>query len=177
MVISLLAYLATFSGQFYFWRSYFFTFLQLLRHNSYSFGESISSDQLLFLRSTVFERVISSQQLFFQNTQVLGTKLLPSSHFVKIGSFLEQLLFGTATFLWSNCLDERYLQKSSFDWSRYFCTASAFSEEPHFQKTYFSWRGTFLEQPLFQETLPSIEQPFQKSYFLTRYFFRRVAIS
>ena len=81
-------------------------------------------------------------------------KLLPSSHFVRIGSPVGQLLSGLAFVWWSNCLEYRYLQKSSFDRSRYFCTASAFSEELHFPKTFFG-RGTFSERPLSQKTLSS----------------------
>ena len=95
---------------------------KLLRHNSNSFGAAISSEQLLFLSNSVFERVISLQQLFFQN---IGS----------IGSSLGQLLFGTVTFLAEELLRIKIFIEELLCLSEYFCTASAFPEEPHFRKS------------------------------------------
>ena len=47
---------------------HFFRVTCSTQHNRYCFGEAISSEQLLFLRSSVFRTVTFSQQLFFQNT-------------------------------------------------------------------------------------------------------------
>ena len=104
-----------------------------------------------FLKFSVFERVISLQQSFFSEYLIFRNKI-----FVKTGSSFGQLLLGTATFLWTICLEQRYPLKSSSDRSRYICAASAFLEEPKFWKTHFSWRATFLQQPLFPKTLLSI---------------------
>ena len=41
----------------------------------------------------------SCSSYYFQNTYFFGAKLLLSSHFLRTGSSLGQLLFGTATFL------------------------------------------------------------------------------
>ena len=89
----LLAYLATFSGQLF--------FRTLLQSNC--FNRTVTLLEPLFLQNScffkifLFERVIPLQQLFFQNTSFFGVELLPSSHFLRIGNSLGQLLFGTAT--------------------------------------------------------------------------------
>ena len=138
-----------FSGQLYFRRRYifgealfskklYFTALvleKLLRHNSYIFGAAISSEQLLFLRSSVFERVIFLQQLFFQNTYFFEAKLLLSSHVLRIGSSLGQLLLGTDTFLADELLRIKISTEELLCRSMCFCTAPAFTEELHFRKS------------------------------------------
>ena len=48
--------------------------------------------------SSFFRTVTFLQELFFQNTLFLGAKIQQTSHFLKIGSSLRQLLFGTAIF-------------------------------------------------------------------------------
>ena len=82
IAISLLAYVATFSEQLYFGRSYFFTLfrsnyfdstVKLLRLNSYFFGAAISSEQLLL---SPFSEVTFSQELFFQNSFFFRAKIL-----------------------------------------------------------------------------------------------------
>ena len=69
----------------------------LLRHNSYFFREAISSEQRFFF--SFFRTVTFLQQLFFQNSIFFRTKLLQSSHFLRIGCSLWQLLYGTDIFL------------------------------------------------------------------------------
>ena len=129
MVISLLAYLLTFSGQFYFRRNYFrvtTSTKQLLFRNRYFYFRAAA-----FLRISVFGTVISSQQLFFSEYLLFGAKLLPSSYFLRIGIFLGQLLFETAAFLAQVLLRKRYLQKSSF-----FKAGTSSAHHQHFQKSY-----------------------------------------
>ena len=96
---------------------------------------AISSEQLLFLRSSVFGTVTSSQQLFVQNSCFFGAKLLPRDHFLTIGG---SLLFGKTTFLSEELFRINISTEELFFFqTRYFCTASAFSEELHFLKKYF----------------------------------------
>ena len=73
IAISLLAYVATFSGQRYVWRSYLFTLLQ-----SNYFNTTVTFSEQLFLQSWYFFSG-ASQEL-----------LLRSSHFFKIATFSEQ---------------------------------------------------------------------------------------
>ena len=153
LAISLLAYLATFSGQLYFRRNYFFT---LFQSNYFRAGAVFS-----FFR-TVTEQ---SQELFFQNSFFFGAKIIQSSDFLRIASSLPQLLSGTAIFL-EELFRIKISKKELPFQSRYFCTAPIFSEKPHFGKklifqkmnfriTYFFWRAVLLEQLLFQKALPS----------------------
>ena len=68
MAISLLAYVTIFSGSFIFGKatsSHFFivTFFEVSQR--YFFGAALTSEQLLFLRSSFFRTVTSSQHFFF----------------------------------------------------------------------------------------------------------------
>ena len=151
--ISLLAYAATFSGQFYFQNSYFFTLLQ-----SYYFDTTVSfferlffSVQLLCFRSTFFRTVTSLQQLFFQNSYFFRAKLLLYRHFFRAGSFLGQLLFRTAAFL-AEELFRIYLQKS-------YQTATS-AEQQLFQKSYILEKINFSQKQYPALTTFSGELPF-----------------
>ena len=109
--ISLLAYVATFSGL-YFGRSYFFT---------------------LFWSNYFYTTVTFSQELFFQNSFFFGGEILQSSHFLRIESSLRQLLFGAAIFFGGTVQDKDIEKKLLFQ-RRYFCTASTISEKVCFRK-------------------------------------------
>ena len=122
MAICLLACLATFQDSFIFGEA----------TSSHFFRVTASTQQLIFrrgyflraaafLRSSVFGRVISLQQLFFQNTC-----------FLRVGSSLGQLPFGIATFLAEELFRIKIPTEELLCQSRYFCPASAFSEELHF---------------------------------------------
>ena len=155
-----------------------------------------STQQLLFWCSyffrtaavfCFFRTVTFLQELFFQSSFFFGAKILQTSHFLRIGSSLRQLLYWTAIF--SEELFRIKVSKKELPFqSSYFCRASAFSEKLHFRKTdfsenqfrinYFFWRAVFLEQLLFQKTLPSTAATFseellfynilfQKSYYFT----------
>ena len=52
--------------------------------------------QLLIFLFHFFRTVTFSQELFFQNSFFFGGKILQSSHFLRIGISLWELLFGTA---------------------------------------------------------------------------------
>ena len=93
IAISPLAYVATFSGQLYFGRSYFFTLFQSNYFDTTVtfLGQPHLQKSCFFL---FFRTVTFSQKLFFQNSFFFGAKLLQSSHFLRIRSSLRQLLFG-----------------------------------------------------------------------------------
>ena len=130
IAISLLAYLATFSGQLYFWRSNFFTPFH-------------TSTQLLLFRRRYFFRTAAfspfSKQLLFRSSYFFGNsfffraKFLQNSPFLRTGSSLWQLLFELAIF--SEKLFKIKISKEELLFqSSYLCTASTFSEKLHFEK-------------------------------------------
>ena len=128
IAISLLAYVATFSEQLYFGRSYLFTLFQ----------SNFLTQQLLFRGSyffrtaavfSFFRTVTFSQELFFQNSFFFGAKILQSSHFLRIGGSLRQLLFATAFFL-EELLRIKVSKKS------YFFKAGTSTQHQPFQKSY-----------------------------------------
>ena len=183
MTISLLLYLATFSGLFYFRRNYLFTLFQ-----SNYFDTIVTFSEQLFLQSSCFFRgILLSKEPFrcssYSNTQFFGAKPLLSSYFLRIESSLGQLLFGTPNFVAEELIRIKISAEELLFQSRYLCTASAFSEELHFRKrqflrkqmfniTYFFRAATFIKIRYLLQLLSC-----QKSYFLTTYFFRRVTIS
>ena len=182
MVISLLAYVATFSGQLYFWRNYFLTLL----HSHFFETKVTFSEQLFLQRCYFFEEIPSSEQSplhsshFFQNSYFFRAKHLPSSHFLRTGSSLGQVLFGTLTLLVEKLFRIQSFSEEVLFQTRYFC--ATFSEELFFGKSYFfgkaririayfSWIATFFRvTTFFKKNLLSIaatfpkELLFQKSY-------------
>ena len=79
----------------------------ILVEASHFFRVTTSTQQLLFRGSrffrtaavfSFFRTVTFLQVLLFQNNFFLGAKSLHSSNFLRIGSSLGQLLFGTAVF-------------------------------------------------------------------------------
>ena len=148
LAISLLAYFATFSGQLYFRRNYFFT---LFQSNYFRAGAVFS-----FFR-TVTEQ---SQELFFQNSFFFGAKIIQSSDFLRIASSLPQLLSGTAIFL-EELFRIKISKKELPFQSRYFCTASIFSKKHILEKTDFS-ENEFPHYLLFLESCPFRATTFSK---------------
>ena len=74
----------------------------LVEATSHFFRVTTSTQQLLFRGSyffrtaaffPFFRTVTFSQELFFQKSFFFGAKILQSSHFLRIKSFLRQLLF------------------------------------------------------------------------------------
>ena len=117
-----------------------------------------------FCQASFFRTLTSLQQSFFQNSYLFTTKLQLNSHFLKIGSSLGVLLFGTPTFF----VEKLFRIKTFSEQTRYFCAVSSFSEELLFRKLTF--RKNNIRQ--FAEKLF-----FHSSYFFTIYFFRRDTIS
>ena len=137
MMISLLLYVATFSEQFYFWRSYFFTLFQ-----SNYFDTTVTFSEQGFLQSSCFFEELFFQNnhcfrssYFFQNSYFFRANRSASSHFLRIESSSGQLLFGTATFLVEEWFRIKISTAELLFPSRYFCTASTFSEKLHFGKS------------------------------------------
>ena len=111
IAISLLVYVATFSGQLYFWRSNFFTLFQ----------------------SDYFDTTVTFWgQLFFQNSFFFRAKILQNSHFLRIRSSLWQLLSATAIF---SLFKIKISKKELLFQSRYFCTVSTFSKKVYYGKS------------------------------------------
>ena len=129
MAISLLVYVTIFSGQLYFRRSYFSTFL---RSNYFDatviFQSSYFFKAAAFLRSSFFRTV--TEYLLLQNETSTGKR-----KFLRKRNCLGQLLSGTATFLPEELFRIKISTVELLFWSRYFCTASTFSEELHFGKS------------------------------------------
>ena len=75
-----------------------------------------------------FRTVTFSQELFFQNSFFFGAKILQSSHFLRIGGSLQQLLF-EQLFFSEELFRIKISKKEPLFQSRYFCTASTFLEK------------------------------------------------
>ena len=113
--MSLLRYL----GQLYFRRNYFFTLFtqQLLFRSNYFFWAAVFLEELRFRNCIFLVAVIFSECLLFK------AKLLPSSHLLRIGYLLGQLLFGRATFLPDKLFRINISAEEILFRSKYFCTA------------------------------------------------------
>ena len=104
-----------------------------------------------------------------QNSFFFGAKIPQSSHFLKIGSSLGHIIFGTAIFS-EELFRTKISKKELLFQSRYFCTVSTWQ---HFRITYFFWRAVFLEQLRFQKTLPSIAAIFSEELLLYNLLFQK----
>ena len=127
IAMSPLTYVATFSGQRYFGGSYFLTLFQ-----SYYFDTTVTFSGQLFLQSSCCF-VLFQNSNFFAGV-ILSEQLLRSSHLLRIGSSLRQLLFRKTIFS-EELFTIKISKKELVFQSRYFCTASTFSEKLHFGKT------------------------------------------
>ena len=141
----------------------------------------------LFLQSSYFFRVtLFLKEPAVSEYLIFWSKLPQSMHFLKIGSSLRRLPFGTVNFL----PDELLRIKIEED---YFFGEGTSAQHQLFQKSYsfekanfsykkilcifcFFYRATFVERSLFQQSLSSIAATFLEEP-LSHNFFRRVAIS
>ena len=160
-------------------------------------------DSFIFGKATpshLFRITSSTQQLLFGTATFWADKLFrikdsfifgeaTFSHLFRVTSLTQQLLFGTATFLAEKLFRIQISAAKLLFRSRYFRTASTFSEQLHFrmklifQKNKIPYYLLFLEGYLFrtatfQNTLPCIAATlseellfhnilFQRSYYLT----------
>ena len=180
MTISFLTYVVTFSGQIYFHISYFFTPLQCNYFDTiFTSWSSYFFRAAAFFSWSCFFRTATSSQQFFQYSHFFRTRPLLSSHFLRTGNSVPQLLFQAATFVEEKLFGIEISTEGLLIWSSYFSTGSTFSEELRFEKanfpekailpiTYFFWRTTFLEWLL----------TFSKDVtFYSSYLFKRVTFS
>ena len=108
--------------------------------SSHFFRVTTSIQQLLFRGNyffrtaavfSFFRKTTFSQELFFQNSFFFGAKILQSSHFLRLGSSLRQLLLGTAIFS-EELFGIKISKKELFFQSRCYCTTSNFSKKLYF---------------------------------------------
>ena len=150
--------------------------------SSHFFGVTTSTQQLLFRGSyffitaaffSFFRTVTFSQELFFQNSFFFGAKLLQSSHFLRIGSSLRQLLFGIVIFFSEELFWIKISKKELLFQTRYSCIASTFLEKLLFGKKLIFQKSNiphyllFLESCLFRATTFSKDATFYSSCFFT----------
>ena len=188
MVISLLAYLATFSGQLYFRKRNFFKLLQsncfdtvVILLKQLFLQSSFFFEELRFRKSRFLASVIFSECLIFWSETYTEQSLVENRKFFRAVTFRNSHFFGGEIAqnkdiyrrapLSKKLLLHQLFQKSSIfekaDFSeKKYSAFSTFSEELPFQSGHFFKRHYLLQQLLFQ-----------KSYFLTTYFFRRVPTS
>ena len=117
---------------------FFFFFFSHVANSLPAYIATFSASFFSFFRTVTF-----SQQLFFQNSFFFRAKLLQSSHFFSIGSSLWQLLFGTAIFFlffylffFEEMFRLNISEKELLFQRAYFCTASTFSDNLHYGKSY-----------------------------------------
>ena len=156
MAISLLGHGATFSGQIYFWRNYFFTFL----HKNYfdttvTFLKQLLLQSFYFLRSFLLENSHHFTAVIFPRIAIFfRARLLPSSHFLRIGSSLGQAVFQTLTFLMDKLFRIKTFQK------RYFFEPGTSVQHRLFQKSYFLEKVNFSEKQYFTLSIFPVQLPF-----------------
>ena len=156
IAISHLAYVATFSGQRYFGRSYFFTLFQsnYLDATLTFWGQLFLPNSYCFL---LFQNSPYSQELFFQN----------NLFFFSFFYFLEQLFFSEELFRL------KYLKKGYFFKADTSAQHQPFQESHILEKTGFS-ENQFPHYLFFQESCPFRATTFSKgATFCCRYLFRR----
>ena len=153
--------------------------------SSHFFRVTSSTQQLLFWGSyffrtaavfSFFRTVTFSQELIFQNSFFFGARILQSSHFLRTGSSLRQLLFGTAIFS-EELFRTKILKKSYF-----FIVGTSAQHQP-FQKSYILEKTDFSENQLphyllFLESCLFRATTFSKyATFCRSYLFRRATFS
>ena len=127
-----------------------------------------------------FSRAVASPQLlFFQNTYFIRVKILLSSHFSKMGSFLGQYFVGTATFLVEKpAQNEDIYRRATFSnqvlpHRQNFLRTDIFSTKVLLQKRYFFGTATFWKKLIFQKSNIPHYILFLKSHFAERLLFQK----
>ena len=189
MVISLLAYLATFSGQLYFRKRNFF---KLLQSNCFDTAVTLS-EQLILQSSCFFEElrsrkshflasVIFSEYLVFRSETSTEQPLLESRKFFRAANFRNSHFFGEAIAqnkdIYKRAPSSKQVLLHSISFFRRATTSKKLIfERKIFRLSYFFGELPFQSGHFFKIYYLLQQPPFQKSYFPTTFFFRRVAIS
>ena len=161
MEISLLAYVATFSEQLCFQRSYFFSLLQ-----SSTFGTRANFLEQLFLQSSCF-----FEELRFQNSPILAAVIFSEQLLFQSKTSMEQPLRENRKFFRAVTFQNRYFFVMEFFkmkipteellFSNRFCTASTFFR-----------RATIWKKLIFQKRNILHQLPFLQKSRLLFYFFK-----
>ena len=158
-------------------RSYFFTLFQSNYFDTtVTFSEQLALQRChFFLRSFLFHNShFFAAVIFFLNSYFFRAKLLPSRHFLRIGSSLGQVLFGTPTFLVEKPYKDIF-RRRTFPNQVVLCNIF---RRVTFGKSYFFGKTTIVRIAYFYWiTTLSEWLHFQKSYFFATYFFRGDTIS
>ena len=141
---------------------------------SHFFRVTTSTQKFLFRSSyffrgaTFFEELLFSEKSplrnnhYFQNNYFLRAKHLPRRYFLRIGSSLGQVLFGTPTFWVEKLFRIQTLLEKVLFRTMYLCATfsdellfgkSYFFRKARFRFVYFSWIVTFLDWLLFLKDL------------------------
>ena len=183
MVISLLTYLATFSGQLYFWRSNFFKLYQ-----SKCFDTTVTLSEELFLpcncffEELCFQKIHSLASVFFRipifrSDTSSQQPLLEKRKFFRAVTFWKSYVFGGRIALNKDVYRGTPLLKQVLLHSISFFRRAAPSKKLVFQKRNIPHFLSFQSGHYIQRYYLLQQLPFPQSYFLTTYFFRGVAIS
>ena len=156
MAISLLAYLALFPEKLLLHIS----LKKLLLHNSYSFGAAISSGQLLFLRSSVFERVIS---VIFSEYLILLSETSTEQPLLENRKFFRAVTFRNSYFYSGGIAQNKDIQRRAN-----LQVAGASAQHQLFQKSYIFEKANFSEKKYSALPTFSGKLPFQSGYFFKR---------
>ena len=135
-----------------------------------------SLEQLLFYGATF-------SQLFFQNSVSFRAKLLQSSLFLRKGSYLGQLIFGTAIFFWGGIVQNKDIyRRATFSkqvllHSIYFFRKATFWKKLILQKSNTPYHQLFLESCLFRAATFSKDATFYSMYLFRRAAFLQLTFS
>ena len=163
MAFSLLAYLATFSGQLYFLRRFFIytslttLTLQLLFRSNYFFRAAAFFKEFLFRKSHFLAAVIFSEYLIFRNETCIEQPLCENKKLFRAVNFRNSF-FLVELLLRINISTEKPL------WSK--------QVRLHGISLLFL-EATFFEQSLFQNTLPSVAATFSEELFSHNILFQK----
>ena len=198
-MISLLVHVVTFFGQLYFWRSYFFAFLQsnyfdttfTFRSGYFFRAAELFFVELLLCSSYYFQKATFLERNFYRVASSCEQVVLQNSYFVATDTFLmkelvqKKNIYRRATFL-----------KQVLLHSNNFFRTATFLTKVLFQKKYFFKTATFWKQLIFQKiniphyllllkshsfkvgkTYHSMADTFLEELLCKTYFFRRGTIS
>ena len=151
IAISLLPYVAIFSGQLYFQSNY--STQQLL------FGAAVSSEHLLYLTSSFFRIVNSSQLLFFQKQLLFQSETsteqppFQNRKFFRVLNFWNSYLFGDGIVQNKDIYRETTFRKKANFSGRQYSVLPTFSGELPFQSGYFFKRIIFYSSYIFKRAI------------------------